>query len=104
MDTRTNEDIGSTPGEVIPPASTTPEIFSNSLADNATILKPETKKSRPNDKKLEFISLKKTIKVAQSLDTPVLLAVVRSITNEDVPKKNKKSKTKIRAGAAHGMT
>ena len=91
-------------GKVTPPASTTPEIFSNSLADNTTILKPETKKSRQNDKKLEFISLKKTIKVAQSLDTPVSLAVLRPITNEDVPKKNKKSKTKTRAGAALGMT
>ena len=91
-------------GEVTPPASTTPEIFCNSLADNATILKPDTKKSRQNDKKLDFISLKKTIKVAQSLDTPVLLAVVRPITNEDMPKTKKKSKTKIRAGAAHGMT
>ena len=74
------------------------------MADNATILKPETKKSRPNEKKLEFISLKKTIKVAQSLDTPVLLAVVRPIRNEDMPKTNKKSKTKTRADAAHGMT
>ena len=53
---------------------------------------------------MEFISLKKTIKVAQSLDTPVLLAVVRPLTNGDMPKKNKKSKTKIRASAAHGLT
>ena len=74
------------------------------MADHATIFKLETKISRQNDKKLEFISFKKTIKVAQSLETPVLLAVVRPIMNEDMPKTNKKSKTKIRAGAAHGMT
>ena len=77
-------------GEVTPPASTTPEIFSHPLAHNATILKPETKKSKQNDKKLDFISLKKTIKMAQSLDTSVLIAVVRPIMNEDMPKKNKK--------------
>ena len=46
-------------------------------------------KSRQQDKKLEFISLKKTIKVAQSLDTLVLLAVVHPITNENMPKKIK---------------
>ena len=38
------------------------------------------------------------------MDTPVLLAVVRPIRNEDMPEANKKSKTKTRAGAAHGMT
>ena len=41
--------------------------------------------------------------MAQSLDTPVLLAVVRPITNDDTPKKLKNSKTKTRAGAAHGL-
>ena len=38
------------------------------------------------------------------MDTPVLLAVVRPILNENMPKKNKKSKTKIRTSAANGMT
>ena len=88
-------------GEVTPSTPVTPKIFSNSLADSAQILK--TGPSKPT-KKLDFISLKKTIKMAQSTDTPVLLAVVRPITNEDIPKKNKKPKTKTRANAAHGRT
>ena len=88
-------------GEVTPSTPVTPKIFSNSLADSAPILKTGPSKPRT---KLDFISLKKTIKMAQSTDTPVLLAVVRPITNEDIPKKNKKPKTKTRANAAHGRT
>ena len=61
-------------------------------------------KSTQQDKRLELISLKKAIKVAQLLDTPILLAVVHPVTNEDMPKKNKKSKTKTHAGAAHELT
>ena len=94
--------------EVKPPISTTPSseanIFLNSLAKPATFLKIRPSSSRQQDKKLEFISLKKAIKVAQSLDTLVLLAVVHPITNEDMPKKNKMSKTETRAGATYGMT
>ena len=47
--------------------------------------------------------MKKTIKMAQSLDIPVLLVVVHPIKNKDMLKKMKKSKTKIRASAAHGL-
>ena len=42
--------------------------------------------------------------MAQSLDTLVLLIVVHSITNEDMPKKDRKSKTKTHAGVARGLT
>ena len=91
-------------GEVTPSTPVTPTIFSNSLADAATILKTGPSNSSKQDKKIEFISLKKTIKMAQSKDTPILLAVVRLIRNEDIPKKNKKPKTKTRAGTIHGRT
>ena len=67
-------------------------------------MKPGPSKSSQQAKKIEFISLKKTIKMAQSKDTPVLLAVVRPTRNEDIPKKIKKPKTKRRAGAVHGRT
>ena len=42
--------------------------------------------------------------MAPSMDTPIFLVVVHPIMNGEVPKKNKKSKTKTRASAAHGMT
>ena len=74
------------------------------MAKPATILKIGQSNSRKNDKKLEFISLKKTIKVAQLLDTLVILAIKLPITNEDMPNKIKKSKTKTRPSAAHRMT
>ena len=38
-------------------------------------------------KKIDFISLKETIKVAQSEDTPVLFAIVRPTSVDDMPKK-----------------
>ena len=60
--------------------------------------------SRQQDKRIEFISLKKTIKMAQSLGTLVLLAVVHTITDQDMPKNTKKSKSKTRAIVAHGLT
>ena len=70
-------------GEVTPLTPVTPQFFSNSLASDATILKTGPSNSRKQDKQIEFISLKKTIKMAQSRDTLVLLAVVRPIKNED---------------------
>ena len=42
--------------------------------------------------------------MAQSTGTPILLAVVRPTSNEDISKPNKKPKTKRRAGAVHGRT
>ena len=42
--------------------------------------------------------------MVQSKDTPILLAVVHPIKNEDIPEKNKKPKTKTRVGVAHGRT
>ena len=91
-------------GEVQPLVPTTPENFLHSLTSTANSMKTGPSKSRRQNKKIDFISLKKTIKMAQSKDTPILLAVVRPIRNEDIPQKNKKPKTKTRAGAAHGRT
>ena len=91
-------------GEVQPLVPNTPANFSNSLTSEAAILKTGPSTSKQQTKKIDFISLKKTIKMAQSKDTPILLAVVRPITNEDIPKTNKKPKTKRRAGAVHGRT
>ena len=42
--------------------------------------------------------------MASSTDTPVLLAVVRPTMNDEVPKKIKKTKTKMRPGATHWLT
>ena len=86
-------------GEVKPVVSTTPsneaQIFSNSLANPPTILKIGVSALKQQDKKIEFISLKNPIKVAQSLDMPVLLAVVCPIKNDDMPKKNKNPRPRL---------
>ena len=91
-------------GEVVSPIPPTPKIFSNSLKPEAKILKPRPSRSSQQAKKIDFISLKQTIKMAKSKDTPILLAVVRPIMNEDIPNTIKKSKTKRRVGAVHGRT
>ena len=96
--------LDKTQGEVNPSVPITPQIFSNSLPAKAKILHAGPSKSRQQTKKIEFISLKKTIKMAQSPDTPVLLAVVRPTSHDDIPKTKKKIKTKTRAGAMHGRT
>ena len=100
--------MAQTQGEVKPLVLATfthdAQIFSNSLAQQLTFLKIEQRQSRQQKKIMAFISLKVIIKVAQSMYTPILFVVVRPITNEDVPKKNKKSKTNICASVAHGMT
>ena len=91
-------------GEVQPPVPPTPENFLNSLTSAAKILKTGPNRSSQQKKKIDFISLKQTIKMAQSRDTPVLLAVVRPTSAEDITKTKKKIKTKTRAGAMHGRT
>ena len=82
-------------------------LSDNDPANKATILKtfgPSTQdNSRQKCQNINFISLKETIKVAQSKDTEVSLAIARPISVDNMPKKRMKTKTKIRVGVAHGM-
>ena len=82
-------------------------FFADAQSNKATILKTtrssNTNKSRQQSKTIEFISLKETIKVAQSNDTPILLAIVHSKSIDERSPKQMKSTTKTRVGVIHGM-
>ena len=80
---------------------------SHSLAQTATILNSSgSRLNKAQDKKIEFISLKETVRMATNDKVPVYLAVIRPTDFEDVPQKRMKTKTKVKtwAGTAHGLT
>ena len=59
--------------------------------------------NKKNTKKTDSISLRDTLNLAKTQDTPILLALFRASNSEDVPKKKTKTKTKIPATSVHGL-
>ena len=55
-------------------------------------------------KKVCFILLKGIMKFSQSVDTSILLALVRPTDSGNIPKKRIKTNTNTRAGAEHRLT
>ena len=94
METRSNEDVAGFPrGEVTPlvPANFLHDSanVSHSLAQTATILNSSgSRLNKTQDKKIEFISLKETVRNSQRMmKVPIYLVVIRPTDFEDVPQK-----------------
>ena len=101
----------------LPPGEVKPLVPTNFLQDSANVshsfAQPTTilnssgsRLSKTQDKKIEFISLKETLRMATNDKILVYLAVICPADFEDVTQKRMKSKTKIKTweGIAHGLT
>ena len=91
MDIRSNEDVGEPQGKVKPLVPTLSmyhdDKFFDSIAPKATILHIS---GSGRNNSLYFISLKDTVKVESSEDTPMYLSVARPTDFADVPQKTNK--------------